>query len=83
MVACEECRKRAATVGCVVCRRNLCGRCFDEHASRISADMDEGFSGMGSPERVEDQLLVCEVCGISILSAEKDDHLFEVHGVIE
>ena len=81
MVVCENCRKREATVGCILCRRNLCGECYDDHMLRVSGDMDEGFAGMEREATGEDQQVVCEVCGAAVESAKKDDHLFEVHGI--
>jgi hypothetical protein len=81
VVICENCRKREASVGCLLCRRNLCSECFDDHMLRISADMDEGFAGL-EPEPVQDdQLVACEICGVRIESAKKDEHLYEVHGI--
>jgi hypothetical protein len=81
VVVCENCRKREASVGCILCRRNLCSECYEDHMLRISADMDEGFAGMGREAPAEDQLIVCEVCGAAVESEKKDDHLFGVHGV--
>jgi hypothetical protein len=45
VVLCEICGKREAAVGCLLCRRNLCRRCYEEHMLRIADDMDEGFPG--------------------------------------
>ncbi|MDA4131772.1 MAG: hypothetical protein OK454_01425 [Thaumarchaeota archaeon] len=47
----------------------------------MSADMDEGFSGLYHDPAPDDQALVCEVCGMRVESEKKDEHLFEVHGV--
>ena len=81
MVVCENCRRREASVGCILCRRNLCSECYEDHMLSISADMDEGFAGMVREAAGEDQPVICEVCGEAVESAKKDDHLFEVHGM--
>jgi hypothetical protein len=64
----------------VLCRRDLCTDCFERHMLRVSADMDEGFSGLGSDPGTDDTI-VCEVCGGSFESAKMDDHLFADHGI--
>jgi hypothetical protein len=69
-------------VGCVLCRRNLCNGCFEEHMLRISADMDEGFSGLSEDVVTDDQPVVCEICGVHIESERKDEHLFAEHGIM-
>jgi len=81
MVICENCRKREASVGCLLCRRNLCNECYDEHMLRISADMDEGFAGLEHDPATDDQLVVCEICGMRFESEKKDEHLYEAHGM--
>ena len=81
MSTCEACRRKQASVGCLLCRRDLCNGCFEEHMLRISADMDEGFAGATEEEVVHDQPVVCEVCGQRVESKDKDDHLFEAHGI--
>lgn len=81
MVICENCRKREASVGCLLCRRNLCNECYDDHMLRISADMDEGFAGYEPEPAQDDQLVACEICGLRIESEKKDEHLYEVHGM--
>ncbi len=81
MVICENCRKREATVGCLLCRRNLCNECYEEHMERISGDMDEGFAGFENETSPGDQPIVCEVCGAEVESEKKDEHLFEAHGI--
>jgi hypothetical protein len=74
------CGKKEAQVGCVRCRRNLCNDCFEKHMLRISADMDEGFSGLNGDPGTDDTI-VCEVCGAGVESAKMDDHLFAEHGI--
>ena len=81
LVVCENCRKREATVGCLLCRRNLCSECYDDHMQRLSADMDEGFAGLEHDPAPDDQLVVCEICGMRVDSEKKDEHLYEVHGM--
>ena len=81
MVSCENCRKREASVGCLLCRRNLCNDCYEEHMKRLTASMDEGFAGMAQDEVVGDEPVMCEICGQRVESQEKDEHLFEVHGI--
>jgi len=81
VATCENCRKREAALGCLLCRRNLCYECYDEHMLRISGDMDEGFAGLEAEPRSSDQPVVCEICGLAIESERKDEHLFEVHGI--
>ncbi len=81
MNICEACGRRGAAVGCVLCRRNLCESCFDEHASRISDDMNEGFVGSEAQEAPADSVVVCEFCGERYPSARMDGHLFETHGI--
>jgi len=81
LVVCENCRKREAGVGCLLCRRNLCNQCYDGHMQRLTASMDEGFSGTATDEVAGDQPIVCEICGQRIESQEKDEHLLEVHGI--
>jgi hypothetical protein len=49
--------------------------------TRISADMDEGFAGTAQDEVIGDQAIVCEICGQRVESHDKDEHLFEVHGI--
>jgi hypothetical protein len=78
---CQSCRKRQADLGCLLCRRDLCNQCFEEHMLRISADMDEGFSGLGHDPSPDDQAIVCEVCGIRVESEKKDEHLYAQHGI--
>lgn len=78
---CEVCRRKQASVGCLVCRRDMCNDCFEEHMLRMSADMDEGFEGFKQENAVEDQPIVCEICGVSVESEEKDDHLYSEHGI--
>ena len=82
-ISCEVCRTKQASVGCLLCRRNLCRDCFEEHMLRISADMDEGFEGLRKEVEtsIVDQLVVCEVCGISVESEKKDEHLYSEHGI--
>lgn len=41
--ACANCGVRKAVLGCLVCRRNLCETCFDEHEQRLSDDEYEGY----------------------------------------
>jgi hypothetical protein len=48
---------------------------------RISADMDEGFAGLDNDPATDDQLVVCEICGLRIESEKKDEHLYEAHGM--
>lgn len=78
---CQSCRKRQADLGCLLCRRDMCNQCFEEHALRISADTDEGFPGLGHDPNPDDQALVCEVCGMRVESEKKDEHLYEQHGM--
>jgi hypothetical protein len=78
---CQSCRKRQADLGCVLCRRDMCRECFEEHMLRISAGMDEGFSALGHDPAPDDQDLLCEVCGMRVESEKKDEHLFEQHGI--
>jgi hypothetical protein len=73
--------KMEATVGCTLCRRNLCEHCFEGHEAKMQAEMEEGFSVTGQTEYASDQPIVCELCGISVESAKKEEHLFEVHGI--
>jgi len=81
LVLCEDCRKREASVGCLLCRKNLCADCYDKHMLAISADMNEGFAGFEYDRARDDQPIVCEVCGMEIASEQKDEHLFEQHGI--
>ncbi len=81
MAVCENCRKREATLACLLCRRSLCNQCFDAHILPLTDDMDEGFAGATEEEVVNDQPVVCEVCGQRVESKDKDDHLFEAHGI--
>lgn len=81
MVTCQICGKAEVSVGCVLCRRNLCDRCFDEHIDKISADMDEGFAAVDQGMDEDDQPVVCDHCGLRLESAKMDEHLFEVHGI--
>ena len=81
MGLCEDCGRNEASVGCLLCRRNLCDGCFEGHMSRIADDMDEGFAPVGREQDVADQPIVCEICGLSVESQKKDEHLFEVHGI--
>jgi hypothetical protein len=78
---CQLCQKKEADLGCLLCRRDLCNQCFEEHMLRISADMDEGFSGLGQDPNPDDQAVVCEVCGIRVESEKKDEHLYAQHGI--
>ena len=78
---CQSCRKRQAVLGCVLCRRDMCNQCFEEHMLSISADMDEGFSALGHDLSPHDQDIVCEVCGIRVESEKKDEHLYAQHGI--
>jgi hypothetical protein len=78
---CQSCRKRQAALGCLLCRRDMCHECFEEHMLRISADMDEGFSGLGHDPDPDDQAIVCEVCGIRVETEKKDEHLYAQHGI--
>jgi hypothetical protein len=48
---------------------------------RISADMDEGFSGLGHDPNPDDQTVICEICGIRVESEKKDEHLYAQHGM--
>lgn len=80
MGICEVCRTKEASVGCLLCRRNLCNGCFEEHMLRISADMDEGFKS-GTETSSADQPIICEVCGVSVESEKKDEHLYSEHGI--
>lgn len=81
MVVCENCKEREASLGCLLCRRNLCAVCFEDHELKISAEIDEGFAASETEELAEDQTVVCEICGIRVESEKEDEHLFEVHGV--
>lgn len=81
MAVCENCKKNEASVCCLLCRRNLCGACFEEHSLEISSGMDEGFASSETEELAEDQTVVCEVCGLRVESGKEDEHLFEAHGV--
>jgi len=47
---------------------------------RVSAGMDEGFSGLAGDPGTDDTI-VCEVCGAGVPSAKMDDHLFAEHGI--
>jgi len=81
MDLCEDCRRNQATLGCLLCRKNLCGDCYERHMLTISADMDEGFAGFSPAQTQTDQDIVCEVCGAIVESEKEDEHLFEVHGI--
>ena len=81
MSTCEVCRRKEASVGCLLCRRNMCNDCFEEHMLRISADMDEGFEGFKQETVIDDQSIVCEICGVSVESEKKDEHLYSEHGI--
>ena len=50
---------------------------YEDYMLRISADMDEGFAGFEPDPRTDDQLVVCEICGMRVESEKKDEHLFE------
>jgi len=82
MALCENCGKREAFVACLLCRKSFCNSCYDEHAERLSADMDEGFPGLEQVEAADDSLVECEICGVVVESRKKDEHLFEAHGLI-
>jgi hypothetical protein len=42
---CEGCLTNHATLGCLMCRRNLCSDCFEKDMLTLSDDMEEGFAG--------------------------------------
>lgn len=65
----------------MLCRRNMCNDCFEEHMLRISADMDEGFQWFNQETVIDDQIVLCEICGVSVESEKKDEHLFSEHGI--
>jgi hypothetical protein len=59
----------------------MCNDCFEEHMLRVSADVDEGFEGLRQETAVDDQSIVCEICGIAVESEKKDEHLYSEHGI--
>ena len=81
MDICEDCRRKQASVGCLLCRKNLCNDCYERHMLTISADMDEGFAGFNQAQMATDQDIVCEICGARVESEKEDEHLYEVHGI--
>jgi hypothetical protein len=81
MGICQSCGKKQANAGCLLCRRDMCDECFEDHMVRINADVDEGFSGLNSDPSPNDQPIVCEVCGMRVESEKKDEHLYEEHGI--
>lgn len=59
----------------------MCNDCFEERMLRISADIDEGFSGLRNNPAPDDQPIVCEVCGTSVESEKKEEYLYAEHGI--